>query len=332
MKPVSAHMSRRAFTLAGLVLPVAGMPDIAQAAGFPNKPLRFVVPFNSGGNVDSVGRLLAVAMAAQLHQPVVVENRAGAGGSLGAGAVSQGAADGYTVLVGSNRLLTINPFVQTKLVYRPLEDFAPIALAGTVPHALVANNDLSARTLQELVALSKQQPLGCATSGVGSATHLTLARFNAATGARIEHVPYRGGNSLVPDLLGGAVQLAVMELSTALPLHKTGKARILGMAGERRSFLSPDVPTFIEAGVAGFTAQSYVGLLAPAQTPRAVLQVLEKAALAVLASADTAERINGIGMQVAEPTERTAEGFAMVLRADYEHSAAAVKLAGVKAE
>ena len=333
MTPLPTRLRRRSVTLAGLLLPVAtAFPGPARAAGYPDKPIRFVVPFNAGGNVDAVGRLLAQAMGGDLQQPIVVDNRAGAGGSLGAGLVSQGAADGYTLLVGSNGPLTINPFVQTKLAYKPLEDFAPIALAGTVPHVFIVNNDLPARNLQELVALSKQRPLGCATSGVGSATHLTLARFDAATGARIDHVPYRGGNSLVPDLLGGTVQIAAMELSTALPLHKAGKARILAVAGERRSGLAADIPTFIEAGVPGFTAQSYVGLLAPVQTPRAVLQALEKSALAVLASSDTAERIAGIGMQVAEPADRTAAGFARLLKADYDRSGAAVKLAGVKAE
>lgn len=329
----SSALRRRALARLIVALPATTLlHGLAHAADFPDRPIKFIVPFNAGGNVDAVGRLLAVSMGNLLRQAVVVDNRPGAGGSLGASLVAQGPADGHTILVGSNGPLTINPFVQAKLIYKPLEDFAPIVLAGTVPHAFVVHNGLPAKTLQELIALSRQMTMGCATSGVGSATHLTLARFTAQTGARIEHVPYRGGNSLVPDLLGGTVQVAAMELSTALPLHRSGKARILGMTDAQRSPLASDVPTFIEAGVNGFTALSYVGLLAPAQTPKAVLEVLQRAALNTLATADTADRMQGLGMQLAERDDRTAAGFAKLLLADYERSSAAAKLAGLKPE
>jgi tripartite-type tricarboxylate transporter receptor subunit TctC len=263
---------------------------------------------------------------------VVVDNRAGAGGSTGAAAVAQGPADGYTLLVGSNGPLTINPFVQTKLAYRPLDDFAPIALVGAVPHVLVATQNLPAKTLEDLVGLSKRQFVGCATSGVGSSTHLTLARFTSQTGARIQHIPYRGGGSFIQDLLSGELQIAAMEFSTALALHKGGKARILGVASSQRSQLAPDVPTFIEGGIAGFTAQSYVGLLAPAQTPAPVRRTLETAALAALGSPETAERLQEMGMQLAEPAERTAAGFSKFLRADYARSRDAAAAAGIKPE
>lgn len=327
------ELRRRSLVLGGLALPLAAwLPGTARAAAFPDKPIKFVVPFNPGGNVDAVARLLGVALGAELQQKIVVDNRAGAGGSLGAGVVAQGPADGYTLLVGSNGPLTINPFVQSKLNYRPLEDFAPIVLAGTVPHALVINHNVAAKNLQELIALSKRQPLGCATSGVGSSTHLTLARFDAQTGAKLEHVPYRGGNSLVPDLLGGAVPAALMELSTALPLHKGGLARVIAMAGEQRSPLAPDVPTFIESGVAGFTAESYVGLLAPAKTPKEALAILEKAGVAAVGSAEAAARMQAIGVQVADASQRSAAGFARLLQAEYERSRNAVKLAGITPE
>jgi tripartite-type tricarboxylate transporter receptor subunit TctC len=261
------------------------------AAEFLDRPIKFIVPFNAGGNVDSVGRLMATAMGQQLRQTIIVENRAGAGGSLGAGLVAQGPADGYTLMVGSNGPLTINPFVLAKLSYKPLEDLAPVALVGTVPHVLIVNAELPAKNLAELVALSKQRQVNCASSGIGSATHLTMERFNAQTGARLQHVPYRGGGSLVPDLLGGTVGVASMELSTALPLHRGGKARILAVAGEGRNPLAPELPTFIESGIKGFVAQSYVGILAPRHTPPAVLHRLERAALAALDVAETKERL-----------------------------------------
>lgn len=182
------------------------LPATAMAADYPDRPIKFVIPFGAGGHVDNVGRLLAAAMGPLLSQPMVVDNR----------------------------------------------------------------------------------PVGCATSGLGSATHLTLERFNAQTGARLMHVPYRGGGSLVPDLIGGSVPVAAMEFSTALPLHKSGKVRILGVAGAHRTSLAPDVATFIESGASGFTAQNYVGLLAPVRTPKAALRKLEAAAASVLATSAVA--------------------------------------------
>lgn len=311
----------------GAILPMA-----ASAADYPDRPLKFIVPFGAGGNVDNVGRLMAAAMSPHLGQQIVVDNRAGAGGSLGAGVVAQSAADGLTVLVGSNGPLTINPFVQAKLNYEPLRDFAPVVLVGFVPHVLIANNDLPARNLLELVALSRKQQIGCGSSGIGSATQLTLERFNAKTDARIVHVPYRGGNSFVADMIGGTLQLGSMEFSTALPLHKAGKARILALAGHQRSPLAPEIPTFIESGITGFTAQSYVGLLAPIRTPTTYLQKLESAALAALNTSDMRERLQSLGMQLPPASERTAAAFGDFLRVDLEDMRTAVKLARIQPE
>jgi tripartite-type tricarboxylate transporter receptor subunit TctC len=330
--PEPRFSRRRLLLSAAAVTALQGQVSFALAAEFPDRPIKFIVPFNAGGNVDSVGRLMATAMGQQLRQTIIVENRAGAGGSLGAGLVAQGPADGYTLMVGSNGPLTINPFVLAKLSYKPLEDLAPVALVGTVPHVLIVNAELPAKNLAELVALSKQRQVNCASSGIGSATHLTMERFNAQTGARLQHVPYRGGGSLVPDLLGGTVGVASMELSTALPLHRGGKARILAVAGEGRNPLAPELPSFIDSGIKDFVAQSFVGLLAPRHTPAAVLQRLERAALAALDTAETKERLQAIGMQPSEPDDRTAVGFGKLLRADHDRTRDAVKAAGIKPE
>jgi tripartite-type tricarboxylate transporter receptor subunit TctC len=325
---LNIHRRQFGWVLGGLAANAA-VSSSAWASTYPDRPIRFVVPFGTGGNVDNVGRLLAVAMSTVLGQSIVVDNRAGAGGSLGAGSVVQSAADGYTLLVGSNGPLTINPFVQSKLAYS-LSDFAPVALAGVVPHVLLANNDVPARTVQELTALSKRQPINCGSSGVGSATHLTMERFNAATGAKLQHVPYRGGATLVPDLLGGAIQLVSMELSTALPLHKSGRARLIAVAGDRRSPLVEEVPTFIESGVTGFTGQSFVGLLAPAKTPAQVLKTLEQAALKVLSMPETVERLQSLGLTPASVQSRGPAGFAKLLQADYDNSRDAVRIANIQ--
>src|SRR5437868_13550127 len=242
-------LTRRALLTTLAAAPLASaLPRPARAA-YPEKPIRLIVPFAAGGNADFVGRLVGESMAHTLGHPIVVENRAGAGGSLGADMVAKAAADGYTLLLGSNGPLTVNPFVQAKLGYDPLKDFTPIGLANLAPHAIVLNDSVGAKTVADLVALSKKQSITLGTSGVGSASHMTLARFNAATGANITHVPYRGGGALLPDLLSGSITGAMTELSTALPQVGGGKVRVLGVAWSKRSPQMPDVPTMIEQGV-----------------------------------------------------------------------------------
>src|SRR5512146_2790493 len=168
-------------------------------AAYPDRPIHLIVPFAPGGNADIVGRIVGERISSAVGQPVVVDNRGGAGGSIGAEVVARAAPDGYTLFVGSNGPLTVNPFVQAKLSYDPLKDFAPVALTSYVPHAIILNNNVEAKTLQELIALSKKTPVNMATSGVGSATHMTLERFKAATGANITHIPYKSGGALMPD-------------------------------------------------------------------------------------------------------------------------------------
>jgi hypothetical protein len=175
-----------------------------------------IVPFAAGGNADIVGRIVGDRISNALGQPVVIDNRGGAGGSIGAEAVARSAPDGYTLLVASNGPLTVNPFVQAKLGYDPLKDFAPVALTSYVPHVIILNSKVEAKTIADLIALSKKAQVSIATSGVGSATHMTLERFKAASGANIVHVPYRSGGALMPDLIGGSIQAAMTEFSTAL--------------------------------------------------------------------------------------------------------------------
>jgi len=323
-------MSRRDL-IASLGLGSAAMllPRAALAA-YPDRPVRLIVPFAPGGNADIVGRLVGDQMSKALGQPVVVENRGGAGGGIGAEFVARAAPDGYTLFVGSNGPLTVNPFVQAKLAYDPLKDFAPVALTSYVPHAIIVNNNMPAKTLQELITLSKKQGITMATSGVGSATHMTLERFKAATGANITHVPYKSGGALMPDLMGGSVQSAMTEFSTALPLHKGGKAHIVAIALAKRSALAPEISTFIESGVKGFTAQSFIGVLAPAGTPPAIIDRLQKAIAGALKGGTAPDKLRGMGSEIATPEQMTAAGFAAFIRTDYENMREAAKLAGLK--
>lgn len=304
----------------------------ATAQPYPSKPIRFIVSFPPGGSSDLIVRAIAPRMGEKLGQPVVVENRAGAGGSLGAGEVARAAPDGYVLLTGSNGPLTVNPFVQAKLGYDPLKDFAPVGLTSFVPHAIIVNAAVPAKTLQELVALSKQQQVGVGTAGVGSATHLTLERFNAQTGAKLVHVPYRGGGALLPDLVAGTIQGAMTEFSSALPHHRGGKARFVAVAAEKRSPLAPDVPTMEEGGVKGFTAASYIGILAPAGTPPEAMSKLQTALARALAAPKVLERMNELGVQVAPAELMTSAGFGAFIRQEYERSREAAQVAGLKKE
>ncbi|HET9903135.1 MAG TPA: tripartite tricarboxylate transporter substrate binding protein [Xanthobacteraceae bacterium] len=322
-------LSRRTLLCALAATPAAAVFARPAFATYPDRPIRLIVPFAAGGNADTVARLTADGMAAVLGQPIVVENRAGAGGSIGAEAVARAEPDGYTLLTGSNGPLTVNPFVQAKLGYDPMTDFTPIGLTSLVAHALAVHPSVSAKTLEEVVALSHKQQIGIGTAGVGSATHLTLARFNAATGAKLVHVPYRGGGALLPDLIGGAIQGAMVEFSTVLPLHQGGKSRILATAAPKRSELADDIPTMIEAGVKDFTAASYVGVLAPAKTPAEAVAKLEQALGKALAVAETVAKFKKLGTDMATSEQMTSRGFAAFLKTEYARSREAAALAGL---
>ena len=314
----------------------ASVPALAFAprafAAYPERPIRLIVPFGPGGNADIVARLVGERMTEALGQPIVVDNRAGAGGSLGAEFVARAAPDGYTLLTGSNGPLTVNPFVQAKLGYDPLKDFAPIGLTSTVPHAIIVHALVAAKTVAELVAWSKAQQVGVGTSGIGSATHMTLERFNAQTGARLVHVPYKSGGSLLPDLLAGNIQGAMTEFSTALPHHKSGKARFIAVASGKRSPLAPEVATMIEGGVTDFTGGSYVGILAPAGTPADVMARLQAALAKALASEKLQERLRELGAELANTDTMSGAGFSTFIKAEYERMRQAAQIAGLKKE
>jgi tripartite-type tricarboxylate transporter receptor subunit TctC len=320
-------ISRRTVLTALGLAPVL-LPRAAFAA-YPDHPVHMVVPFAAGGNADIVARIVADRMSAALGQPVVVDNRAGAGGSIGAEYVARAEPDGHVLLVGSNGPLTVNPFVQAKLGYDPLKDFAPIALTSYVPHAIIMHPSVEAKTVSELVELSKTKAISIGTSGVGSASHFTLERFNAATGAKLAHIPYRSGGALLPDLIAGNIQAAMTELSTAMPLHRAGQGRIIAVAAAQRSKLAPGVPTMIEGGVKDFTAASYVGILAPRATPPAVIEQLQKAAAGALASGPAPDKLRDLGAEIASAEEMTPAGFGAFIQTEYERSRDAAKLAGL---
>ena len=321
-------ISRRTLLAAMAAAPLAGAWPRRALAAYPDKPVRLIVPFAAGGNADFVARLCGEGMSQALGQPFVVEYRTGAGGSLGAEMAARAAPDGYTLFTGSNGPLTVNPFVQAKLNYDPIKDFVAVGLANLAPHCIAVHQSVPAKTLAELIAMSKDKPVNIGTAGAGSATHMTLARFNAATGAKFEHVPYRGGGALVPDLLSGSITGAMTEVSTVLQ-HHGDKVRIIGVASVKRSPKAPEVATMIEQGVKDFTAASYVGILAPAGTPAEIVKTLEGALIKALNQKDAQDKFLNTGAELVPDELMTSKGFGDYITTEFELTREAAKIAGL---
>jgi tripartite-type tricarboxylate transporter receptor subunit TctC len=264
---------------------------IAHAQNYPGKPIRIVVPFATGGFADIAGRRIGQELSHDLGVPVVVDNRAGAGGQIGADHVAKSAPDGYTLLLGSNGPLTVGPSLYDKVPYDPIKDFEPVILLGASPTTLLIHPSVPAGNLNEFVAYLKAHPgkVSVASPGIGTSSHLAGEFFQIVTGTKMLHVPYKGSGPAMSDLVGGQVDAAFDPLSSSLALAKSGKVRALAVAGDKRAPSLPDVPTMSQAGVAGYEASTFVALLAPAGTPRAIVARLNAAAAKALESAAVKE-------------------------------------------
>jgi tripartite-type tricarboxylate transporter receptor subunit TctC len=281
------------------------------AQTFPTKPIRLVVPFPPGGPTDIVGRAAADALAGVLKQPVIVDNRAGAGGNIGADFVAKAPADGYTVLLGTTSTLAINYSLYQNLPFDPRKDFAPIGQIGFVPLILAVNNDLPVRSVSELIALAKKQPgkLNCASAGSGTTQHLACELMNSMTGTKFVHVPYKGSTAAITDLLGGRVEISIETMPLVLPHVKAGKLRALAVASPQRSPTTPDLPTLSESGLPGFDVVSFFGLVAPAGTPRDVLSTLSEALEKGIGNSDVREKLMGLGLEIQTTRPDAFSGF-----------------------
>lgn len=324
-------MPQRRTLLAGLT---AGLLPVTPAFAWPDRPIRLVMPFAPGGNGDLTVRLAAPVMADQLRQPVVVDNKPGAGGSVGTAEVARARPDGHTLLGATAGSLVVNPLVQANIGYAPLRDFAHIGLISRVPMVIILANDVPAQTLPELIALSRAQPgrIGIGTSGIGGANHLPLELLNADARAELLHVPYRGGGAVLPDLVAGNVAGALTELTSCLDLHLAGRARIVAVASATRSPRLPDIPTFIEAGLPGFTAEAFVGVSAPVGTPAPVLAQLQDAVAACVGHAEVRNRLESLGAQMATAGQQTPDGFTAYLDAEIAKARRGVAIAGLRPE
>ena len=319
-----------------MVLATAALaaPGIARAQGFPDRPVRLLVPFPPGGNVDFTARLLAPALSAALGQPVVVDNRAGAGGIVGTEAVARARPDGTLVLLGSSGPLSLFPVAMQTLPYDPLRDFAPIGISYRVPIVLMVGRQVPARTLAEFVALAKATAggLSAGTAGIGSGAHLAIEMFNAGTGAGIVHVPYRGTGPAQSDLIAGTIPVMFDQLSSALPLQADGRARILGIASAARSPLLPDVPTLREAGMVEPELSTTLGLLAPAGTPEPIIGRWRDALVAAMTDATVRDRLVGLGAEIPPAAQITPARYAAVIREEMETNRRAVQLGNIRLE
>ena len=299
-------------------------------ASYPDRPIHFVVPFAAGGNADVVGRVIADVVGSALKQATVVDNRPGAGGAVGAVFAARAIADGYTLMIASNGPMTVNPFINAKLGYEPLKDFAPIALSSYVPHVLAVSANSGIKSIADLTGKSRANSVNIGTSGVGSATHMTLVRFEHATGTKITHIPYRGGGQLLPDVMSGAIDGAMTELSNVVQLHKAGQVRIIGAASNARPVLATDVATFDESGVPKFLAHSYVGVVAPSKAPVEMIETIAKAIREGFAAGRPAvTTLMGQGSDIARPEEMTPAGFSAFLKQEYDEMAEAARIAGI---
>jgi tripartite-type tricarboxylate transporter receptor subunit TctC len=319
--------------LLGAVAPLLAAPFARPAlAAYPERPIRVIVPFAAGGNTDILARIVATPMAEKLGRPMVIENRTGAGGSVGAELVARAAPDGYTLLFGAGGPLTANPVLQPNLGYNVERDFRPIGLVGILPMICQVTARTPARSLTELIALmrARQGQLTVGTPGSGSAAHLALELLLAGANVRATHVPYRGGSAMVPDLINGTLDAGMVELPSALPQHRDGTAPIVAIATRERSQHLPGVQTFIEAGLPDFTAGSYGGLLAPAGTPAAVVTVLHGALATALGDTAVRSRIVEVGAILGSDTQRTPDGFAAFLQQELANARRAAQLAGLR--
>jgi tripartite-type tricarboxylate transporter receptor subunit TctC len=324
-------LARRALLGAAALWP---MCHRAQAQAWPERPLRLIVPFPPGGHIDGFARLLAQPMAARLGQPVVVENRAGAGGSIGAAEVAHARPDGLTLLMGSNGSLVGNVLTQANPGFDPFRQLAPIGLCLTLPLTLAVRADDPARSIEDLLTRSRAAPgsVTCGSAGIGTSNHLALVLFDAATTAGISHVPYRGTGTMLPDLLAGTITCVMDQLGTALALARDGKARLLVQTGAHRSPIAPDIPCVAELGWGEAVFLTWNGLSVTAGTPAPVQARLAAILADCLAEPALAQRMAAVGAEVVAPALMTPAGFGEFLRADLQRTRRAVLLAGLKPE
>jgi tripartite-type tricarboxylate transporter receptor subunit TctC len=295
---------------------------------YPAKPLRIVVPFAPGGSTDIFARLIGERLGAALGQPVVVENRAGAGGNIGAEVVAKSPPDGYTLLMATTGVMAINNALYKSMTYDAAKDFEPVIFIASITNVLIVPHDFPAKNVAELVALAKREPgkLSFASSGAGSSTHMSAELFKSLTGTDILHIPYKGSGQALPDLISGRVSMMFENAPGAVSYIKAGKLRALAVTGLKRAAAMPELPTVAESGVPGYESLSWSGFAAPAGTPAAIIRRLNSETAAILASADMSAKL---AEQGAEAVGGAPEQFAEHIRAERAKWAGLIRSRGI---
>jgi tripartite-type tricarboxylate transporter receptor subunit TctC len=314
----------------GIAAALLASSSFAAEPAYPAKPIRFIVPFAPGGGTDITGRMIAAKLSEAFGKPVVVDNRGGAGGLIGADIVAKSPADGYTLLLGSPGPLTINPNLK-KTPYDTLRDFAPVSLATISPFMLTVHPSLGVSTVKELIALAKEKPnaLDYGTGGNGSVSHLSTEQFRALAGIQLTHVPYKGSSQSLADILSGRLQIMFDNLPIVLPSVRAGKLKALAVGTRKRSAIVPEVPTMIEAGVPGYESSTAFGVLVPAKTPRAIVSRLSAEIARTLQAGEVRDNLAGRGF---EPVGSTPEEYAAHIRDEMKRIAHIVKIAHIRIE
>ena len=312
-----------------VLLLAATAVTLASGQGYPNRPVKLMVPYAPGGLPDTIARLIGAKMGDSLGQQVVIENKGGAGGITGVTDVVKAPADGYTLLIADVGQVAINPHLFSKLPYDPIKDLAPVSLVGTSALYLVAHPSVGVNNMNELVALARAQPgkLNYGSSGIGSIHHLATEALRSGLGIDIVHVPYKGTGQSVPALLGGQVALLYAALPSILGHMKEGKVKVLAVSTSQRSPQTPEVPTVAESGVPGYEFVAEIGLLAPAGTPREIVERLAAEVAKAVKQADVAQRFTQLGI---DAVGSTPEAYGAKNRVAYEKFAQIVKATGVK--
>jgi tripartite-type tricarboxylate transporter receptor subunit TctC len=318
--------------LAAMAVAAVAHPALAaDAAAFPSKPVRLIVPFTPGGSTDILARAIGQKLSESWRQPVVIENRPGAGGAIGMELAAKAPADGTTMVMGHIGTLAANPALYRSLSYDPVRDFAPVTLVAMVPNVLVVGPAVPSRSVAEFVALAKSKPgkLDYGSGGNGSAAHLAMEYFKLKAGVDLQHVPYKGTAPALTDLLGGQIAVILTGLPPVLQHVKSGKLRILGVASRERLAAFPEIPTIAESGVPGFEATQWYGLLVPAATPKDIVAKIQRDTAAALRDPAVNERLASEG---AEPVGNTPEQFGTFIRSEIELWGKVIRATGMKAE
>lgn len=322
--------TRRSWSIAGAALAVALFAAAAQPQEYPAKPIRVVVPFPPGGGTDLMARTVVQRLGESLGATVIIDNRGGAGGTIGTDFVARSSPDGYTLVVVSGAH-AINPSLYPKLQYDSVRDFAPVTMLTSGPGLLVLHPSVPARTVKEFIALAKSRPgqLHFASAGIGTPPHLAGELFKTMTGVDIVHVPYKGNGPAYTDLIGGHVSVMFPTIPTAIPHVRAGKLRALAVTTRQRTAIAPELPTLSESGVPGYEVSSWYGLLAPAGTPAAVISTLQREVVKVLRSPDISEKLMAQGLDI---VGNTPEEFAGVIKSEIAKWAGIVKASGARVD